>query len=222
MNVIFLGPPGAGKGTQAKLLVEKHRIPHISTGDLLREIQERDPLGLGQRVKRFMKEGKLVPDDIVTDLVADRIHQKDAEGGFILDGFPRNVAQARDLDEVLKCEEETIDLVVYFETSQETIIDRLSGRRVCRQCGANYHLRNIPSKKEGRCDLCAGELYQREDDQEETVRKRLQVYHQETAPLIEYYRSQGKLKVISGDLGLEAGQKALSALLEKKTACDRN
>ena len=222
MNVIFLGPPGAGKGTQAKLLSEKYHIPHISTGDLLREVASHNGSTLGQEVKRIMQGGKLVPDQMVIRLVAERLKGEDAKRGFILDGFPRNEAQARGLDQVLERQHCRIDLVVYFETSLPTILSRLSGRRVCRECGANYHVRNIPPKKEGRCDLCGGELYQREDDQEETVRKRLQVYHQETTPLIEYYRSQGRLQGISGDLSLSAGQKALSALLEKKTACDRN
>ena len=222
MRVIFLGPPGAGKGTQAKLLSEKFHIPHISTGDLLREVASHNGSALGQEVKRIMQEGKLVPDETVIQLVAERLKQEDAKRGFILDGFPRNEAQAKSLDEVLKRQDCGIQSVIYFETSLQTILSRLSGRRVCRQCGANYHVKNIPPRQENRCDLCGGELYQREDDQEQTVRKRLQVYHQETSPLIEYYRSRGRLQGVSGDLSLSAGQKVLSALLEKKTACDRN
>ena len=217
MNVIFLGPPGAGKGTQATLLSRTYHIPHISTGDLLREASKNGSAD-GQRVRRFMTEGKLVPDDVVTDLVAKRLKRKDASGGFILDGYPRNEGQAKALDAILKGEREGIDLVIYFETTEETILQRLTGRRVCRQCGTNYHIRNIPPKAEGRCDLCGGELYQRDDDQAATVLKRLQVYHRETAPLIDYYRFQGKLKVVSGDLKLTAGQKALQQVFQ----CDRN
>lgn len=221
MNVIFLGPPGAGKGTHAKLLSEKYRVSHISTGELLRWIQNQDPMRLGQRVQRYMKEGKLVPDDIMQDIVYERIHgekvsRKREEEGFILDGFPRNVTQARFLDKILTRENGSVDVVVYFETSPKTIVQRLTGRRVCRNCGANYHVQNIPPKVQGRCDLCGGELYQREDDGEATVRKRIQVYQRETSPLIDYYQVQGKLKVVSGDLGLEAGQKVLQEIFETK------
>lgn len=216
MRLILLGPPGAGKGTHAKLLSERYRIPHISTGDLLREIQNKDPLGLGQRVQRTMKEGKLVPDQIVTQLVAERIRRKDAARGFILDGFPRNVHQARELDTVLKYEEESIDLAVYFETSHRVVIERLAGRRVCSHCGANFHLVNIPPRKAEICDFCGGRLIQREDDREETVRKRLQVYKEETAGLVSYYEQLKKLRVISGDLTVSEGQKALIELLERE------
>ena len=218
MNVIFLGPPGAGKGTQAALLCEKYRIPHISTGDLLREVSKNGSPE-GEEVRRFIQEGKLVPDEVVTGLVAKRLGQGET-GGFILDGFPRNASQAKTLDEVLRGVGRAIDVAVYFETSLNTVLQRLTGRRVCRQCGANYHIQNIPPKVEGRCDQCGGQLYQREDDQEKTVLKRLEVYRQETAPLVDYYRSQGKLKVVSGDLQLAAGQKALQQFFQ--TSCDRN
>ena len=217
MNVIFLGPPGAGKGTQAKLLSEKYQILHVSTGDLLREASKNGSPN-GERIRQFIKEGKLVPDKVVTDLLAKHLERNETDG-FILDGFPRNPSQARALDEVLKNAGLTVDLVVYFETSLKTVLKRLTGRRVCRSCGANYHIQNIPPKVEGRCDRCGGELYQREDDQEQTVLKRLTVYRQETVPLIDYYRSQGKLKVVSGDLPVEAGQKVLQQLFQ--TSCDR-
>ena len=210
MKLIFLGPPGAGKGTHAALLSEKYGIPHFSTGNLLRDIQKEDPAGLGQEIQRTMREGRLVPDDIVTQLVADAIRK--GRGDFILDGFPRNVSQAQKLDALLGSE--TVYIAVYFETSPETVLQRLTGRRVCRQCGANYHVTNIPPKVAGRCDRCGGELAQREDDREETVRKRMAVYERETEPLIAYYRSRGKLRILSGDLSLSAGQRALDGLLE--------
>jgi len=222
MNVIFLGPPGAGKGTQAKLLVERYGIPHISTGDLLREVASDSGSSLGKQVREIMQQGTLVPDAIVLRLVAERLKRDDAKRGFVLDGFPRNVAQARGLDEVLVRQRTEVERVVYFETSQKTVLQRLSGRRVCRQCGANFHIHNIPPKQEGICDFCGNALYQREDDREETVLKRLAVYRQETEPLIAYYRSQGRLQQVSGDLDLDEGKRALGTLLESQAHRDRN
>jgi len=216
MKIIFLGPPGAGKGTHAKLLSERFHIPHISTGDLLREAaQNGSPLS--QTVRDYVQKGKLVPDDIVLQLIAKRFHHEDTKSGFILDGFPRNKSQAESLDEVLKDEGDAVETVIYLKTSETTILDRLTGRRVCESCGANYHLKNIPPKEEGRCDACQGKLFQREDDQKETIKKRIQVYQQETAPLIDYYKTQNKLKVVSGDLELEEGQVALSELLGQRS-----
>ncbi|MBI4436991.1 MAG: adenylate kinase [Candidatus Omnitrophica bacterium] len=215
MKIIFLGPPGAGKGTQAKLLAERYHIPHISTGDILREVS-RNGSTIGQQVRTFMQEGKLVPDEIVTRLVAGRMGSDDARGGFILDGFPRNETQAESLDKLLSETGVLIDLIVYFETKEKTIVSRLAGRRVCNTCGANYHVVNIPPRKEGSCDQCGGALFQREDDKEETVRKRLKVYEQETASLVGYYKKSKKLRVVSGDLELKEGQEALVSLFKKE------
>jgi len=215
MKIVFLGPPGAGKGTQAKLLAERYQIPHISTGDILREVS-RNGSPIGQRVRAFMQEGKLVPDEIVTTLVAERMKAKDAQKGFILDGFPRNRTQAESLDSLLTKAGLFIDLVVYFDTQEKKVVSRLAGRLVCKNCGANYHVVNISPRKEGLCDLCGGVLFQREDDQEETVRKRLRVYQEETADLVGYYQNANKLRVVSGDLELKEGQEALVSLFKKE------
>jgi len=215
MRIIFLGPPGAGKGTHAKLLTEHYHIPHISTGDILREAS-RNGSPLGQKVNAFMREGRLVPDAIVTEIVAERLKQKDAKEGFILDGFPRNRSQAESLDELLSTAGLAADLVIYFDTPEETLVRRLAGRLVCKRCGANYHLVNIPPKVQGVCDLCRGFLTQREDDREETVRKRLLVYQDETAGLVDYYKQSKKLRVVSGDLELHKGQEILVSLFEKE------
>ncbi|HZX45085.1 MAG TPA: adenylate kinase [Candidatus Nanoarchaeia archaeon] len=187
MNLVFLGPPGVGKGTVAKDVVKVKGIPQISTGDLLRAAVKKGT-SIGKKAKRYMDEGKLVPDDLVIGLLKDRILEGDCGDGFILDGFPRTIPQAEALEQDIE-----IDKVINFKASDEMIILRTSGRRVCRNCGAIYHIKNIPPKVPGKCDKCGGELYQREDDNEETVKKRLEVYRQETAPLIEYYRKKGLL-----------------------------
>lgn len=199
MRLILLGPPGAGKGTQAKLLSEKFKIPHISTGDILRQELSEDS-GLGRRVSSFVRSGELVPDDIVAEVVTNRLAKIKAQGGFILDGFPRTLNQAEQLSSALRHLNISIDLVIYFETSPEVSIRRLSGRRVCKGCGANFHLTNMPPKNEGICDLCAKELLLREDDKEETVKKRLTIYQSQTHSLIDYYKRNGKLRKVSGDL----------------------
>jgi len=202
MKLILLGPPGAGKGTQSVVLAKKYAIPHISTGDILREsIKAGQPLGL--QAKSYMDKGELVPDEVVTGIVAERLKQPDAKKGFILDGYPRTLKQALDLDSALISIRSGIDMVLYFETSEETAITRLTGRRVCRKCGFNYHIKNIPPQKEGICDKCGGELFQRPDDKEETVRNRLKVYAAQTAPLIDHYAKTGKLKKVSGDANVD-------------------
>ena len=215
MRIMFLGPPGAGKGTHAKLLSERYQIPHISTGNILRDVSKGSS-PLGQKVKAFMQEGKLVPDDIVTEIVAERLKAPEAKRGFVLDGFPRTRFQAESLDRLLQAAHLSVDLVVYFDTPSETLVKRLAGRLVCKKCGTNFHLVNIPSKKTGVCDFCGGELIQREDDREETVRKRLVVYQSETAGLVGYYQNLGKLRMIPGDLELKKGHEALAALFEKE------
>lgn len=209
MKLILLGPPGAGKGTQSVVLSKKYNIPHISTGDILREAVK-DKLPLGMKAKSFMDKGELVPDEIVTGIVAERLKKPDTKNSFILDGFPRTIKQAVDLDAALKAIVSGIDMVLYFETSPKVAIERLSGRRVCKACGAIYHIKNMPPKKDGICDKCSAALVQRPDDREDTVLKRLKVYEQQTKPLIDYYAKQGVLKKVSGDLAVDDLFKVLS------------
>ncbi len=199
MNIVLLGPPGAGKGTQAKVLSREFNVLHISTGDMLREAVK-NSTETGNIAKSYMDKGELVPDDVVIKLVMDRISREDAEKGFMLDGFPRNEKQADKLDEALRKEEKNLDLVLYFKTSPAVSIARLSGRRVCKKCGANFHVKNMPPKNEGACDHCEGELFQRKDDSEDTVKNRLVVYDKETRSLIAFYKAKGLLKEVPGDL----------------------
>ena len=202
MRMVLLGPPGAGKGTQAVMLAEKKGFLHLSTGDILRENVKRGT-DIGKKAKAFMEKGELVPDDIVIEMMLDTIKNAKAKKDFILDGFPRTVYQAKKLDAELHKLKLAIDMVVYFKTSIETVILRLTGRRLCSKCGANYHIVNMPPKKQGVCDKCGSELYQRKDDNEETIKKRLEVYNSQTKELIDYYKAQGILEEVSGNL--EAG-----------------
>ena len=202
MRMVLLGPPGAGKGTQAVMLAEKKGFLHLSTGDILRENVKKGT-DIGKKAKAFMEKGELVPDDIVIEMMLDTIKNAKAKKDFILDGFPRTVYQAKKLDTELDKLKLPIDMVVYFKTSIATVILRLTGRRLCSKCGANYHIVNMPPKKQGVCDKCGSELYQRKDDNEETIKKRLEVYNSQTKELIDYYKAQGILKEVSGDL--EAG-----------------
>lgn len=211
MKIVLLGPPGAGKGTQSAVLSREYKIPHISTGDILREAVK-SGLALGVRAKSFMEKGELVPDEIMTDIVAERLKRKDAAKGFILDGFPRTLSQAHELESALKKDSSGIDLVIYFETSAAVAIERLSGRRVCRTCGFNYHVKNIPPRKDGVCDKCSGALFQRPDDKEETVINRLKVYEAQTKPLIDYYAKKGILRKVSGDMRVDDLFKVLSKI----------
>jgi len=197
MNIILLGPPGAGKGTQAKMLVEEYQIPQISTGDILRAaVKEGSPLG--KEAKACMDKGELVPDSVVIGIVEERIQQSDCAKGYMLDGFPRTVPQAEALDGMLQNLSSQIDHVVSIEVANEELVGRLTGRRTCRECGAGFHVMFDPPKQEGVCDKCGGELYQRDDDNVETVTSRLQVYESQTLPLIEYYKTQGKIRSIDG------------------------
>jgi len=199
MRLVFLGPPGAGKGTQAEKISKECNIPHISTGDMLREaVKNNSPVG--QKANAYMVKGELVPDQVVIEIVKERLMKQDTKNGFILDGFPRTKPQAESLDEALKLSNMPLDAVLYFKTSDDVVIKRLSGRRVCRKCGATYHIKNIPPKKEGICNNCGTQLIQREDDKEQTVRNRLAVYLKETSELIDYYKNKKILKAISGDL----------------------
>lgn len=197
MNLILLGPPGAGKGTQAKLMIEKLNIPQISTGDILREsVKNNTPLGI--KAKSYMEKGLLVPDDVVIGIVEERISKEDCRNGFILDGFPRTVAQAEALENVLRSMGKKIDHVISIHVEKDELIKRLSGRWTCKNCQEGYHEIFNPPKKSGVCDKCGGELYQREDDKEETVRKRLETYESQTMPLIDYYRKKDLLRQIDG------------------------
>ena len=198
MRLIFLGPPGAGKGTQARALARQWGVPQIATGEMLREaVAVGTPLGL--EAKRIMETGALVPDDVMIELIAERLRQPDAAGGFILDGFPRTLAQAEALERLLKDLGQKLDGVVFFEVAEPELVRRLTGRRLCRQCQTAFHVVSAPPQREGVCDRCGGELYQRDDDREATVRHRLGVYDRQTAPLLAYYRDRGLLVPIAGE-----------------------
>ena len=197
MKIIMLGAPGAGKGTQAKMLADKYMIPHISTGDIFRA-NIKNGTELGQKAKTYMDQGLLVPDELVCDLVVDRVQQDDCAKGYILDGFPRTIPQAEALDAALANIGAKIDYAVNVEVPDENIVNRMSGRRACVACGATYHLVHIPTKVEGICDRCGAELILRDDDKPETVMKRLAVYHEQTQPLIDYYTKQGALVEVDG------------------------
>ena len=197
MNIILLGPPGAGKGTQAKMLIDRYQIPQISTGDILRAAVK-EGTSLGKEAKSFMDKGQLVPDSVVIGIVEERIQEPDCTKGYMLDGFPRTVPQAEALDGMLSKLSVGIDHVVSIEVANDELVKRLTGRRTCRECGAGYHVMFDPPKVEGVCDKCGGELYQRDDDNEQTVRSRLNVYESQTLPLIDYYKAQGKIRPIDG------------------------
>jgi adenylate kinase len=198
-RIILLGPPGAGKGTHARDLAEALKVPHISTGDILREAVKRGT-AVGLQAKSYMDRGELVPDEVMARVILERLAQEDCKNGFILDGYPRTLAQAKLLEDGFKKFSNALDIAVEVTTSSELIISRLALRRVCRNCGATYHLKNIPPKISGRCDSCQGELYQRDDDQEETVRRRLEVYSEQSEPLVSYYKAKGILETVDGGL----------------------
>ena len=197
MKIIMLGAPGAGKGTQAAKLAEKYQIPHISTGDIFRA-NIKQQTELGKKAKSYMDQGLLVPDELVVDLVVDRLKAEDCKNGYILDGFPRTIPQAQSLDRALDEDGTKIDYAIDIEVPDENIVNRMSGRRTCPDCGATYHMVHMPTKVEGICDVCGKEIVLRDDDQPETVQKRLDVYHEQTSPLIEYYQAKKVLKEIDG------------------------
>lgn len=202
LRAVLLGPPGAGKGTQAVRLVEKYEIPHISTGDIFRK-NIKEGTELGKKAQEYMNAGALVPDELVVNLVKDRLQQDDCKNGFLLDGFPRTIFQAEKLDEFLSESNLKMDIVINLKVEKEALIKRLTGRRVCKDCGASYHIVNIPPKKEGVCDICGGELIQRKDDNIETVENRINVYEEQTAPLIGYYKEAGSLVDFDGEASLD-------------------
>ncbi|QKW08621.1 adenylate kinase [Streptomyces sp. NA04227] len=213
MRIVLVGPPGAGKGTQAAFLAKNLSIPHISTGDLFRANISQGT-ELGKQAKAFMDAGNLVPDEVTIGMAKDRMEQPDAENGFLLDGFPRNVSQAEALDETLKTESMKLDAVLDLEVPEDEVVKRIAGRRICRNDSAHvFHVTYSAPKQEGVCDTCGGELYQRDDDSEDTVRKRLEVYHTQTEPIIDYYRAQGLVVTISA-LGKveEVTERAMAAL----------
>ncbi len=211
-RVVLLGPPGAGKGTQAEGISKKYDIPHISTGDIFRaNIKGETPLGL--KVRKYLDSGLLVPDELVCEVVEDRVMQPDCANGYLLDGFPRTVPQARFFDEFLAKRGEELDKVIDIVVDEKILMDRMTGRRVCRQCGKPYHIVTMPPKVEGVCDVCGGEVYQRSDDSPETVMNRFKVYDEQTSPLTEYYRGEGKLAPVDGAGSVPEVFSAICALL---------
>lgn len=202
MKIIMLGAPGAGKGTQAKKIAAKYGIPHISTGDIFRA-NIKNGTELGKKAKTYMDQGLLVPDELVVDLVVDRVNQDDCKNGYVLDGFPRTIPQAEALTEALAKMGQKMDYAIDVDVPDENIVRRMGGRRACVGCGATYHVEYAPTKKEGICDVCGGELILRDDDKPETVQKRLNVYHEQTQPLIDYYTKAGILKTVDGTVDID-------------------
>jgi adenylate kinase len=212
MNVLLMGPPGAGKGTQAERIVEEYGIPHVSTGDMFRRaMSEQTPLGL--EAKSYVDKGLLVPDEVTIGIVRDRLNEPDCENGFLLDGFPRTVSQAQALDEMLSNMEKKLDHVINIEVNRTLLLDRLTGRRICKQCGSTYHVLFNPPKVEGKCDKCDGSLYQRSDDTAEKVGTRLDEYTANTLPLIDYYKAKDVLRPINGERDIAVVFQDLDKLL---------
>jgi adenylate kinase len=212
MNVVILGAPGAGKGTQADILSHKIGLPHVASGDLFRRaLEERTEIGL--LAKGYMEKGELVPDEVVTKMILERVRQPDCASGCVFDGFPRTLPQARALDEALRSQAKNIDKAIYIEVPNEELVRRLSGRWLCRTCQTPYHITESPPKARGRCDKCGGELYQRPDDKKETVRERLNVFLAQTVPILDYYEEQAKLTRVNGNLGVDAVAKEMMSAL---------
>ena len=212
MKIIMLGAPGAGKGTQAKMIADKYKVPHISTGDIFRA-NIKNGTELGKEAKQYMDKGLLVPDELTVKILLDRVAQADCENGYVLDGFPRTIPQAEVLDKALAELGDKIDYAIDVNVPDENIIKRMSGRRACLACGATYHIEHIPPKKEGVCDRCGEALVLRDDDKEETVKNRLNVYHEQTQPLIEYYTGKGILKEVDGTVPMQQVFEAITDIL---------
>ena len=219
MKIIMLGAPGAGKGTQAKKISDKFAIPHISTGDIFRA-NIKNGTELGKKAKEYMDKGLLVPDELVVDLVVDRLAQDDAKKGYVLDGFPRTIPQAKCLTEALNARNEKMDYAIDVDVPDENIVKRMGGRRACLNCGATYHIVFNPTKVEGKCDACGAETVLRDDDKPETVQKRLSVYHEQTQPLIDYYKKQNILKSVDGTQPMEKVFADIVAILGEKHVCN--
>jgi adenylate kinase len=212
MKIIMLGAPGAGKGTQAKMIAKKYDVPHISTGDIFRA-NIKNGTELGMEAKKYMDKGQLVPDELTVKILLDRVAQADCQNGYVLDGFPRTIPQAEVLDNELTKLGDKIDYAINVDVPDENIINRMSGRRACVQCGATYHIVHIPPKKEGICDNCGSELILRDDDKPETVKSRLEVYHTQTQPLIDFYTKKGVLKSVDGTVDMNDVFASIVAIL---------
>ena len=212
MKIIMLGAPGAGKGTQAKMIADKYGVPHVSTGDIFRA-NIKNGTELGMEAKKYMDQGLLVPDELTVKILLDRVSQPDCKNGYVLDGFPRTIPQAEVLDKALAELGESIDYAIDVDVPDENIVKRMSGRRACVSCGATYHVVHVPPKKEGICDRCGSELILRDDDKPETVKNRLDVYHKQTQPLIDFYTKKGVLKTVDGTVDMQDVFKAIIAIL---------
>lgn len=212
MKIIMLGAPGAGKGTQAKMIADKYGVSHVSTGDIFRA-NIKNGTELGMEAKKYMDQGLLVPDELTVKILLDRVSQPDCKNGYVLDGFPRTIPQAEVLDKALAELGESIDYAIDVDVPDENIVKRMSGRRACVSCGATYHVVHVPPKKEGICDRCGSELILRDDDKPETVKNRLDVYHKQTQPLIDFYTKKGVLKTVDGTVDMQDVFKAIVAIL---------
>lgn len=212
MKIIMLGAPGAGKGTQAKMIADKYGVPHVSTGDIFRA-NIKNGTELGMEAKKYMDQGLLVPDELTVKILLDRVSQPDCKNGYVLDGFPRTIPQAEVLDKALAELGESIDYAIDVDVPDENIVKRMSGRRACVSCGTTYHVVHVPPKKEGICDRCGSELILRDDDKPETVKNRLDVYHKQTQPLIDFYTKKGVLKTVDGTVDMQDVFKAIVAIL---------
>lgn len=212
MKIIMLGAPGAGKGTQAKMIADKYGVPHISTGDIFRA-NIKNGTELGMEAKKYMDQGLLVPDELTVRILLDRVAQDDCKNGYVLDGFPRTIPQAEVLDSELTKLGDHIDYAINVDVPDENIVKRMSGRRACLTCGATYHIEHVPPKKEGICDVCGSELVLRDDDKPETVKNRLNAYHEQTQPLIDFYTEKGVLKTVDGTVPMEEVFAAITAIL---------